>query len=70
MRFQVLTAATVKMAVFWNVAPRSLAIALMMETESTAETLVNFYQITRRNIPEDSDLHVISYFVGLLPAGV
>jgi hypothetical protein len=29
----------------------------MMEAESTCETLVNFYQIARRNNPEDSHLH-------------
>jgi hypothetical protein len=29
-------------------------IALMMEPASTSETSVNFYQSTRRNIPEDS----------------
>jgi hypothetical protein len=40
-----------KMAVFWVV-----AIALMMEAASTSETPVNIYQITRRNIPEDSHL--------------
>jgi hypothetical protein len=28
-----------------------------MEAESTYETSVNFYQTTRRNIPEDSHLH-------------
>jgi hypothetical protein len=27
-----------------------------MEATSTSETLVNFYQTTRRNIPEDSHL--------------
>jgi hypothetical protein len=27
---------------------------LMMEAGSTSETSVNFYQTTRRNIPEDS----------------
>jgi hypothetical protein len=32
-------------------------IALMMEAVSTSETLVNFYQTTRRNNPEDSHLH-------------
>jgi hypothetical protein len=32
-------------------------IALMMEAASTSETLVNFYQTTCRNNPEDSDLH-------------
>jgi hypothetical protein len=34
-----------------------LLIALMMEAASTSETSVNFYQTTRRNIPEDSHLH-------------
>jgi hypothetical protein len=28
----------------------------MMEAESTSETSVNFYQTTRRNIPQDSHL--------------
>jgi hypothetical protein len=32
-------------------------IALQMEAVSTSETSVNFYQTTRRNIPEDSHLH-------------
>jgi hypothetical protein len=30
----------------------SCRIALMMEVASTSETSVNFYQTTRRNIPE------------------
>jgi hypothetical protein len=42
------------MAVFWVVAP--LLIALMMEAARTSETLVNFYQTTRRYNPEDSHL--------------
>jgi hypothetical protein len=29
----------------------------MMEAAVTSETLVNFYQTTQRNIPEDSHLH-------------
>jgi hypothetical protein len=33
------------------------AIALMMEAAGTSETLVNFYQTTRRYNPEDSHLH-------------
>jgi hypothetical protein len=37
------------MDVFWVV-----AIALMMEAARTSETLVNFYQTTRRYNPEDS----------------
>jgi membrane-bound lytic murein transglycosylase MltF len=32
-------------------------IALMMEAVRSSETSVNFYQTTRRNIPEDSHLH-------------
>jgi hypothetical protein len=38
------------MAVFW------VLIALMMEAARSSETLVNFYQITRRYNPEDSHL--------------
>jgi hypothetical protein len=45
MRFEVLTAASMKMAVFGVVAPCSL---------------VEVYQTTRRNNPEDS--HLIHYF--------
>jgi hypothetical protein len=32
------------------------AMALMMEAVSTSATSVNFYQTTRRNIQEDSNL--------------
>jgi hypothetical protein len=85
-RFQVFTAASMKVTVFWDVVPwsggdiyrrfrgakflpcptdfhnsnqflsRGLLIALMMEAACTSETSVNFYQNTRRNIPEDSHL--------------
>jgi hypothetical protein len=44
------------MTVVWDVAPCSL-IALMMEAASTSETSVHFYHTTRRNIPEDIQLH-------------
>jgi hypothetical protein len=49
------------MAVFWVVAPYSLLeiyqrFALMMEAARSSETLVNFYQTTRRYNPEDSHL--------------
>jgi hypothetical protein len=54
LRFQVLTAASVEMAVFWIV-----SIALMMEEASTSETSVNFYQTPRRNNLEESHLHII-----------
>jgi hypothetical protein len=40
------------MAVFWTL------IALLMEATSTYETMVSFYQITRRYDPEDSHLHL------------
>jgi hypothetical protein len=36
----------------------SIIIALMMEAVSTSETSVNFHQTTRRNIPQDSHLHI------------
>jgi hypothetical protein len=35
----------------------SIIIALLMEAARTSETLVNFYQTTRRNNPEDSHFH-------------
>jgi hypothetical protein len=46
------------MAVFWVVAPSIIRaiIPLMMETARTSETLVNFYQTTRRYNPEDGHL--------------
>jgi hypothetical protein len=34
-----------------------LLMALMMEAASTSETLINFYQTTRRYNPEYSHLH-------------
>jgi hypothetical protein len=37
---------------------------MMMEAASTSETLVNFYQTTRRNNPEDSYLHVYCCLLG------
>jgi hypothetical protein len=57
--------ASMKMAVFWDVAPYSLVvhrrfrviIALIMEAASMSETSVNFYQTTRRNILEDGHIH-------------
>jgi hypothetical protein len=49
--FEVLTAVSTKMAV-------AIAIALVMEAARTSETLVNFYQTTRRYNPEDSHLRL------------
>jgi hypothetical protein len=60
-RVQILTAASIKMAVFWEVAPCSLVeVYLMMEAASTSETSVNFYQATRRNIAEDSHVQFVA----------
>jgi hypothetical protein len=48
-----------KVTVFWNVAPCSIAeIALLMEAINISETSVNFYETTRRNILEDSHVHL------------
>jgi hypothetical protein len=41
----------------WNNSVKWRWIVLMMEAASTYETLVNFYQTTRRYNPEDSHLH-------------
>ncbi|KDR15651.1 E3 ubiquitin-protein ligase sina [Zootermopsis nevadensis] len=56
--FEVLTAVSLKIPVFWVAAPCSLVeVALMMEAARTSETSVNFYQTTQRNTPEDGNLH-------------
>jgi hypothetical protein len=51
MRFQVFTAASMKMIAFWDVA--SFNFALMMEAVNTSETSVNFYKTTKPNSPEE-----------------
>jgi hypothetical protein len=48
MRFEVLTTITMKVSIHQS--------NLMMEAVSTSETLVNFYQATCCNYPEDSHL--------------
>jgi hypothetical protein len=57
-RFQVLKAASMKTTVFWDVAPCSLEENdrrfRMTEAVSISKTPVNFYETTRRNIPEKS----------------
>jgi hypothetical protein len=62
-RFQVVTAASMKTAVFWDVVSCSLiddrffrgsaSTDLMMEAASTSEKIFKFYETTRRNMPED-----------------
>jgi hypothetical protein len=37
---------------------RAMVMALMTEVESTSETSINFYPTTRRNILENSHLHL------------
>jgi hypothetical protein len=69
------TSCNSKMAVFWDVTPSSLVEVFRRfrgacchqhendtETVSTSETSVNFYQTTRRNIPEDSHLQMHKSF--------
>jgi hypothetical protein len=67
--------ASMKMAVFWVVVPCSLVEvyrrfkgdcclhhqgAMVMDASSMSETLVNSFQTTRRNNPEDSHLHIVT----------
>jgi hypothetical protein len=47
----------VQILVVGSAYPEWWVIALMMEAARTSETLVNFYQTTRRYNPEDSHLH-------------
>jgi hypothetical protein len=56
---EVLTAASMKMAVFLVVA-LCRSIALMMEAARTSETSVNFYQTTRCYNPEDSHIQSVA----------
>jgi hypothetical protein len=76
-RFQVLTAASMKFRLFWDVAPCShvkltdvsavltaditRAMALFMEAVRASETSVNFNVTTQRYIPEDSKLQDLYY---------
>jgi hypothetical protein len=59
-RFQVLMEMSMKMAVLWDVVPCSpvyMCDDMMMEAVSSSEMLVNTYQTTQCNIPEDSHIH-------------
>jgi hypothetical protein len=50
--------------------PSSGLITLMMEAVSTSETSVNFYQTTRRSIPEDSLLQLYTYLQEMIPKSI
>jgi hypothetical protein len=62
-KFEVLTATSMKIAVFWYVKRCSL-IALKIEAVSTSETSINVYHATRRKNPEDSCLSYINLWHG------
>jgi hypothetical protein len=53
-RFEIITAESMKISVFWVVAP---AITLMIDAASTSETSVNFYWTTQRKNSEDSHIN-------------
>jgi hypothetical protein len=56
-RFKVIAAARMKMTCLLGCCVVLLISALMMEEVSRSETSVNFYDIARRDVPEDSHLH-------------
>jgi hypothetical protein len=76
MRYQVLTAASMKMIVFWDIAPCSPVVAdhisevrtasifraMMMEAVRKSETSVYYNETIRRNIPEDYHLYTVTWF--------
>jgi hypothetical protein len=70
--FEVLTAVSTKMAVFWIVPPCRLVEVyqrfggLCCLHHQGDETLVNFYQTTRRYNPEDSNLQSLKNHVYFL----
>jgi hypothetical protein len=66
MRFEVFIAVKIQVQVFWVVKPRNFAVGyqsfrgpsiLKMEVVWTSETLVSYYNATRRHNPEDLDLN-------------
>jgi hypothetical protein len=59
-RFQVITAANTKMRAFWDIAPYSLVIALMMDAVRTSVTSVYFNETTRRCISEGCHLNMFA----------
>jgi hypothetical protein len=68
MRFQVLTAVSMKFRVLWDVVLYSHIevdrfITLMMEAVHNSETSVNFNVTTRLYIPEDSKFYYHLHFI-------
>jgi hypothetical protein len=68
-RFQVRMAASMKMTVFWDVAPCSLVEMYRRIRDAyclhhQGNELFSLYQTTRRNFPEDSHLHIHLYLLG------
>jgi hypothetical protein len=62
-KFQVLTAASMLVTVFWDVTPCSLVsevltASIIRTVISTYEMSVSFYETKRRNIPEYGHLQV------------
>jgi hypothetical protein len=51
--------ANVSEVLFASIIKARSLISLIMESLSTSETSVNFYETTRRNIPEDRHFHAL-----------
>jgi hypothetical protein len=60
-KFQILTDASMKITVLWDVSSHSGA--MMMGAVRNSETLENFYQTTYRKIPESRDDFLVKIFV-------
>jgi hypothetical protein len=70
MRFQVLTVMSMKIRAFWDIALFSFIVVdqhfrggrclLMMEAVRISKTLVYYYETTRCNIPEYSNLESLN----------
>jgi hypothetical protein len=56
-RFEVLTASSMKTTVFWVVYQHFRGAYCLHHQGDTSRTSVNFYQTIRHNNPEDSHLH-------------
>jgi hypothetical protein len=70
-RLQILTAACMKMRVFWDIYPCCSHVVsifvLMKEAVNTSETSVNFYQTIWRSIRKECHLHADVGFLVVTP---